>query len=175
MKKTKFFIATAIVTISMSMTALAGTWQQDSIGRWYQNDDGSYPVNTWQWIDSNGDGAAESYYFDGNGYCLTDTTTPDGYIVDSNGAWIINGVIQTQQITVQVVQQSAQSESQSQAVSGISSTPYDGYTIVVNTNTKKYHRPGCSSVSDINPENIGYCSDSAYLDSQGYAACKRCH
>ena len=28
------------------------------------------------------------YYFDENGYMLADTTTPDGYYVDVNGAWV---------------------------------------------------------------------------------------
>lgn len=50
----------------------------------------------WQWQDVNGDGISECYYYDDNGTMLTNTTTPDGYTVDSNGAWIVNGVVQTQ-------------------------------------------------------------------------------
>lgn len=30
------------------------------------------------------------------GYCLLNTLTPDNYTVDANGAWIVNGMIQTQ-------------------------------------------------------------------------------
>ncbi|MEG7530513.1 MAG: hypothetical protein RSF83_03890, partial [Hungatella sp.] len=59
--------------------------------------------------------------------------------------------------------------------SGISSAPYDGYSIIVNTNTNKYHVPSCRYATDIKPANLGYCSDAAYLNSNGYAACKRCH
>lgn len=50
----------------------------------------------WQWQDVNGDGISECYYYDDNGIMLTNTTTPDGYTVDSNGAWVVNGVVQTQ-------------------------------------------------------------------------------
>ena len=50
----------------------------------------------WQWQDVNGDGISECYYYDDNGIMLTNTTTPDGYTVDSNGAWVVNGAVQTQ-------------------------------------------------------------------------------
>lgn len=114
MKKAKLFIAALCMSATMAMTSFAGQWQQDSIGWWYQNDDGSYPVNTWQWIDGNGDGLAESYYFDSNGYCLMNTTVPDGSAVDSSGAWIINGVVQT----MEVEQTAAQDPAQPQQTSG---------------------------------------------------------
>lgn len=57
-------------------------WVQDEIGRWYQNADGTYPVNTWKEINR------EQYYFDGNGYMLSNTTTPDGGLVGANGVRI---------------------------------------------------------------------------------------
>ena len=50
----------------------------------------------WQWQDVNGDGISECYYYDDNGIMLTNTTTPDGYTVDSNGAWGVHGGVQTQ-------------------------------------------------------------------------------
>ena len=34
------------------------------------------------------------YYFDANGHMLHDTTTPDGYQVNSSGQWVVNGVVQ---------------------------------------------------------------------------------
>ena len=36
------------------------------------------------------------YYFTPEGYCLTGTQTPDGYTVDETGAWVVDGVVQTQ-------------------------------------------------------------------------------
>ncbi len=53
----------------------------------------------WQWLDSNSDGIAECYYME-NGSPLTNTTTPDGYQVNEAGAWIVNDVIQTQNVAV---------------------------------------------------------------------------
>lgn len=87
------------------LTSFAGEWKSDNNGWWYQNDDGSYPKNTWQWIDGNKDGVSESYYFNENGYLLTNTTK-DGCTVNGDGAWTVNGVVQTQgqQVTANLVQ-----------------------------------------------------------------------
>lgn len=99
MKKKIPFLAitglTSIMLLASSTTVFAGTWKQDSKGWWYQNDNASYPVSQWQWIDGNNDGTAECYYFNSEGYCLINTTTPDGYTVNGDGAWTINGIIQT--------------------------------------------------------------------------------
>lgn len=48
----------------------------------------------WNWLDSNQDGTFECYYFNDDGTYLTNTTTPDGYQVDSSGAWIKDGIVQ---------------------------------------------------------------------------------
>lgn len=87
-----------LFSVLFAGSAYAGEWEQDFYGWWYQNEDGTYPVNSWQWIDGNNDGVAECYYFDENGYCMLDTLTPDGYYVDKNGAWIIGQVIQTKSV-----------------------------------------------------------------------------
>lgn len=96
MKKTKKQLATlglaVILASSMSMTSFAGQWQQDTTGWWYQNDDGSYFNGGWQWIEG------KCYYFTPEGYCLINTTTPDGYTVDGSGAWIVNGAVQKQEM-----------------------------------------------------------------------------
>lgn len=95
MKKQLFtaIIATGI-TFAMETTAFAGQWVQDANGWWYNNGNGTYPSECWQWIDGNQDGIAECYYFNRNGYCLLNTMTPDGYLVDETGAWTVNGVHQ---------------------------------------------------------------------------------
>lgn len=92
----KVLTTTALLSMLASSTVFAGQWKSDNNGWWYQNDDGSYPTNTWQWIDGNGDGVSESYYFNENGYMLTNTVTPDNYTVNADGAWTVNGVVQTQ-------------------------------------------------------------------------------
>ena len=90
---------TAAIALGTATTSFAASWQSDSIGWWWQNDDGTWPSNSWQWLDGNGDGVAECYYFDGNGYMLANTTTPDGYQVNADGAWVQNGAVQTQTAT----------------------------------------------------------------------------
>ena len=98
MKKRLVMFGAALVTSTvLSSVAFAGQWQSDSIDWWWQNDDGSYPVNQWQWIDGNQDGISECYYFGIDGYMFANTTTPDGYIVNSDGAWILSGIVQSQQ------------------------------------------------------------------------------
>ena len=62
---------------------------------WYDLGNGDYYKNSWQWIDGNGDKISECYYFDQNGWMYENTTTPDGYTVNENGAWTVNGVVQT--------------------------------------------------------------------------------
>lgn len=81
-----------ILTASMSMTALAG-WEQEG-NNWKYNDNGNYATNGWYWIDGNNDGIAESYYFDNTGILARDTTV-EGYTVNADGAWTVNGEIQT--------------------------------------------------------------------------------
>lgn len=97
MKKNIVKVLTLAILLSAfySLTSFAGEWKSDNNGWWYQNDDGSYPKNTWQWIDGNKDGISESYYFNENGYLLTNTTK-DGCTVNGDGAWTVNGVVQTQ-------------------------------------------------------------------------------
>lgn len=91
----KVLTTTALLSMLASSTVFAGQWKSDNNGWWYQNDDGSYPTNTWQWIDGNSDGVSESYYFNENGYMLANSTK-DGYTVNADGAWTVNGVVQTQ-------------------------------------------------------------------------------
>lgn len=93
MKRMKKAIAIVIATATMAsqaMPAMAADWKQNEIGYWYQEDNGSYPTNSWKWING------KCYYFDSNGYMLANTTTPDGYTVDATGAWTVNGAVQTQ-------------------------------------------------------------------------------
>ena len=102
MKIVKLVVVTAVLTSVMATSAFAGTWQAgtgENQGKWwYNNGNGSYANNGWQWIDGNGDGTAECYYFDNDGWLLTNTTTPDGYTVNADGAWVENSNIQTKAV-----------------------------------------------------------------------------
>lgn len=91
MKKRLLTLAVAgIMVLSAAITSFAGQWKQETAGWTYQNDDGSLYKGGWNWVEG------KCYYFTPEGYCLMNTTTPDGFTVDAAGAWIIDGVVQTQ-------------------------------------------------------------------------------
>lgn len=84
-----------------SGTAFAKGWQQETAGWKYylNNDNTNWYVNSWQWLDNNGDGVAECYRFNPVGYMYANTTTPDGCTVNADGAWTQNGIVQTKAVT----------------------------------------------------------------------------
>ena len=86
----KVLTATALLSMLASSTVFAGQWKQEGSTWKYQNDDGSYVTNNWQWIDG------KSYCFDSNGNMYANTTTPDGYTVNADGQWTVDGVVQNQ-------------------------------------------------------------------------------
>ena len=79
-------------------------WFKDSDGRWYffnpVSDSTLGRMTTgWNWIKGN-DGRLRCYYFEetSNGHrgaMYSGTTTPDGYTVDADGAWTVNGIVVT--------------------------------------------------------------------------------
>ena len=62
---------------------------------WYDLGNGDYYKSSWQWIDGNGDGIAECYCFDENGWMFENTITPDRFTVNENGAWTVDNTVQT--------------------------------------------------------------------------------
>lgn len=92
-KKIMTLALTAAMAASMGMTAFAGQWVQNTTGWWWQEDNG--PTGTqWKWLDGNMMASTECYAFDSNGYMYADTTTPDGYTVNKEGAWTIGNSVQ---------------------------------------------------------------------------------
>lgn len=75
MRNVKLFICTALLSIVMSATAFAGEWKQDSVGWWFQKDDGDYVKGSLAKIGS------YWYYFNDAGYMQT------GWLKFSNG-WL---------------------------------------------------------------------------------------
>ena len=94
-------LTTGLLSLSAAFPAMAGRWKNgagDNAARWwYDNGDNTWAANGWRWIDGNQDGISECYYFDAEGWLLTSTTTPDGYNVNADGAWTVNGIAQTRQ------------------------------------------------------------------------------
>ncbi len=105
MKKVfKVTAAAAFISLMAAVPAMAGQWQQDSVGWKWVNNDGS-PVEVlrdwWAWCDGNHDGIGENYYFDSNGY-LSLTGQPGGeavgITVNEAGALTENGTVVTAQM-----------------------------------------------------------------------------
>lgn len=74
MKKKVLTTLTIGLTLFSATPVFADEWKQNSTGWWYQNDDGSYPADTWKNISN------KWYYFKSDGYMNT------GW-VKVNGQW----------------------------------------------------------------------------------------
>lgn len=90
MKKKWIALALSVALTAVNgMTAFAGQWETAGADWKYKNDDGTYSTNTWQWIDG------KSYYF-GSDSIMAKNTTIDGYTLNADGQWTVDGVVQTQ-------------------------------------------------------------------------------
>lgn len=102
-------LCAAALAVSMNTTALAGWnydngdvvytdesgWHHDGTGWKFINPDTNIGIaGTWAFIDGNGDGIAEGYYFYDNGYLAVNTTIGSTY-VNENGAAVVNGAVDT--------------------------------------------------------------------------------
>ena len=91
----------SLFTLTSFVFLLSGTAKADWIkgnsknAWWYDLGNGKYHMSSWQWIDGNHDSIAECYCFDENGWMFENTTTPDGYTVNENGAWTVSNIVQT--------------------------------------------------------------------------------
>lgn len=102
MKKFKMaLILSFIISILGANNVFASQWIADRFGWLYENDTGICISNCWKkidnywyhfdengymqigWFNDNG----KWYYLSNNGIMLSDSITPDGYYVDSNGVW----------------------------------------------------------------------------------------
>lgn len=97
--KKYFTIILSVFILLVVQPIFAGSWQQDNFGYKYVRDNGTYVVNSWEWIDTYNTGSAECYYFNELGYLLVNTITPDGYQVNLNGEWVLNGQVQKKQVS----------------------------------------------------------------------------
>ena len=93
MKTSAAFFIGLTFAAAAALPAYAGSWRQNASGWWYQNDDGTYPAGGWQWIDSDGDGTAECYYFYSDGYMAYNNDI-GGYHVNEAGQWTVGSRVQ---------------------------------------------------------------------------------
>ena len=100
LKRAALIAATGAMLIGTAFSAQAaskenGQWCQEADGWWYKltEDGGKFLADTWYHI-KDSDGVVRYYYFDQNGWLKTNATV-DGYTLDENGRWVVNGQIQT--------------------------------------------------------------------------------
>jgi len=78
---------TILATSLTPMTVSAAAWRKNSVGWWYEEDNGSYPANQWKQINGNW------YWFNKNGYMATgwQYIGGDWYYFQTSGAMIGQG------------------------------------------------------------------------------------
>ena len=133
--------AAAALTVLLAQTALAGSWNWNSEKDkwWYLDDQNTYPVNGWEWIDG------KCYRFDEEGFLYTDTVTPEGLTVNADGAWTINGVVQEMETVLKesspkqetvVVETAAETQPAETTAAATSLGSTEATTAQANTETK---------------------------------------
>ena len=86
----KFNISIFIILIAFRFATFSLSIKDN---RYYYNNKEFYK-SCWQWLDLNSDGVYECYYFNILGHMYKDGTTPDGYQVNANGEWVVDGTVQ---------------------------------------------------------------------------------
>lgn len=86
----KIIIICLVLSISLYFIAFSLSIKDNHY--YYNNKE--YYKSCWQWLDLDSDGIYECYYFNVLGHIYKNGTTPDGYKVNENGEWIVDGIVQ---------------------------------------------------------------------------------
>lgn len=90
----KNIIALLIVALVMNQSVFAANFFFDENFNIKYLDDNGKIATGWRWIDTNGDNIAECYRFDANGILEASKSNIKGKQTDSDGRWIVDGVVQ---------------------------------------------------------------------------------
>ena len=88
----KYLIPSLIV--SSTMNIFAAGFVDVNGDRYYVNDNNSFAINCWRWIDDNNDTVAECYRFGPDGKLVKNATMSDGKLTNDEGQWIDDGIVQ---------------------------------------------------------------------------------
>lgn len=91
-------VLSVLMSVMIALPVYGGQWMYDNTGWRWQDENGNQPENRWLWLGGNQDGLAEHYYFGPDGYMISNTTAPDGQQVNEDGAWIIDGIVQREEM-----------------------------------------------------------------------------
>ena len=191
--KKRFYLALSTIAIGtmLSMPVFAGSWKQDNAGWWYERDDKSFPVSTWEQIDDSW------YYFNEHGYILYNqwfgnyylsstgamltNTIIDGYQVGADGAYIPSS--QQSGGSTQTVDNdtSTTNDTTSAAASTVSSGPTKSINnkaaeYILNKNSHVFHYSSCMSVKKMKESNkIPFSGARDEAISRGFRPCQICN
>lgn len=161
MKYIKTSLMTMILTVLCAITAFAGTWEpQEKGGYKYKNDDGTYLADTW--LQENG-----KWYFFGEDGLMTVNASVEGYQLGDDGAEL-SGIAEISSQYPRIVVKETVTETKG-------TDDNTTVTYVLNKNSKKFHKPSCSSVGDMAAKNrLDSTGSRDEVVAMGYAPCKRC-
>lgn len=94
----KKIIVLAVCIVAIFTETFAAQFYDEGYGKKCIKDDFSYAKSEWVTIDADGDGYAEYYYFNNDGFMVVNQTTPDGYKVNGKGQYVVDGVVQTKKL-----------------------------------------------------------------------------
>lgn len=166
------------VTLLITATSVfAGKLGRDDNGIYYQHDNGCYAYNEWVELDLDGDSYLEYYYFDADGYLVTDSITDDGYQVNKNGQWIKDGKIQKKKTENTNSNKEAfksnkikTKKSNTNINNNSSNNSSSSNTVWISGKGKKYHKNSyCSGMKD--PREVTV----AEAEAMGRGPCKKCY
>ena len=83
-----------ILIVSLTINVFAAGFIEANGSTYYVNDNNSFAVNCWRWIDDNNDTVAECYRFGADGKLLKNATMSDGKLTNDKGQWIEDGIVQ---------------------------------------------------------------------------------
>lgn len=183
-------IKTIIITVAFlligGMSAWAGSWALTEAGYQYKNDDGTCLTNTW--LQEKG-----KWYFLGADGLMAVNTTVEGYQLGADGAetsGVAAIVTQYIQVILPPAEGTTQTATTQTAATGANKSTVNTTTkiaetqattdksinYVLNKNTKKFHKPSCSSVKDIAAKNRKDSTGSREdIVASNYQPCKRCN
>ena len=168
MKRTVSFVLAMLMVLSSTTSVLAAGTKTKTATLTYSNIEVTIDGKQVELKDKN-----EPFVIDGTTYLPVRAI---GEALGLDVAW--DGETSTVALTTKSASTttSAPTKSTTSTTSIPGSTKSTEKTYVLNTNTKKFHTQGCSSVSQIKSSNKGsFTGSRADLIAKGYTPCKKCN
>ena len=168
MKRTVSFVLAMLMVLSSTTSVLAAGTKTKTATLTYSNINVTIDGKQVELKDKN-----EPFVIDGTTYLPVRAI---GEALGLDVAW--DGETSTVALTTKSASTttSAPTKSTTSTTSIPGSTKSTEKTYVLNTNTKKFHTQGCSSVSQIKSSNKGsFTGSRADLIAKGYTPCKKCN